>query len=179
MFEFNYHLFPELAQLGDERELSGHIDLESIAKGGLLFELPKGIDYDLNLTNTGSGILLSGIVKTTAVGACARCLDKTEIELQGDVETYYVTRERDSELCEDDDEVTLVEADGLVDLAAPIHAALVECMPFVVLCTPDCPGICPSCGADLKSEPCCCSDEPSADHPLAALRELLIQNDQK
>ena len=39
------------------------------------------------------------------------------------------------------------------------------------LCRPDCPGLCPVCGADLSAGPCEC-DAPVVDDRWAALDQL-------
>lgn len=158
--------------MGDERELAGNLPCRQLAVGGVELLLPDGIDYLVRLSNTGSGVLLSGTARAQAVGECARCLGPATLELKGELEGYFVTRPRDAELGDDDDGVTYVGPDGLIDLELPITAALVEAVPFVLLCRPDCAGLCPHCGADLNTEPCTCNDSPDPDHPLAALRGL-------
>ena len=50
--------------------------------------------------------------------------------------------------------------------------------PFVVLCQPDCKGLCPHCGANLNRETCDCAVRAeeervmSDDNPFAALKNL-------
>ena len=42
------------------------------------------------------------------------------------------------------------------------------------LCSPDCKGLCPGCGADLNREPCRCKKE--VDPRLAKLAQLLEED---
>ena len=38
----------------------------------------------------------------------------------------------------------------VIDLSGPIADAVIMDTPFVVLCRPDCKGLCPRCGKDLN-----------------------------
>ncbi|MCL1879323.1 MAG: YceD family protein [Actinomycetia bacterium] len=166
-------MLPELADLGSQAELTGSLTEECIRKGSLELRLPQGIAYRLQLTNTGSGVVLSGSAHAQAVTECSRCLEEARIDLDADVECYYVLRPRDSELATADDEVVLVGVDGCVDLREPIIAALVFETPVAILCRSDCAGLCPHCGADLNDGACGCANEVDPSHPLAALRQLI------
>ena len=81
--------YPELSELGAFRVLKGTLDETSYRRGAEVLETPDGISYDLTLTNTGEGILLSGTASCTAHASCARCLAPATLEISGDVEGYY------------------------------------------------------------------------------------------
>ncbi|MCL2339452.1 MAG: YceD family protein [Actinomycetia bacterium] len=170
-----YRLLPELADPGSEAFAQGHLPLRQFSKGALIYRLPEGVDYDLTLTNTGSGVLLEGTARATVWTECTRCLDEASLPLQAAVEAYYILRPRDAELAAADDSAVLVGPDGKVDLAEPILAGLIYELPLIVLCRPDCAGLCAQCGTNLNHESCNCR-QPTVNldnHPLAALRELL------
>ena len=69
-----------------------------------------------------------------------------------------------------EDEIVLLEDDE-VDLDALTTTAFVLAMESKNLCSEDCKGICPGCGADLNVEPCRC--KPEVDPRLAVLAKLL------
>jgi uncharacterized protein len=174
--ELHYRLIPGLAELGSQAVLEGKLDLQRLDKGAMELRLPEGVDYQLRLSNTGGGVLLQGSACAHALTECSRCLAEASVDLEADVEAYYILRPRDAGLAEEDDEAQLVGADGLVDLAEPICAGLIYELPYVILCDEDCAGLCPQCGANLNEGSCGCEDAVDPDHPLAALRQLIPGN---
>jgi uncharacterized protein len=169
----SYRLIPQLAELGATASLTGVLPLTVLEKGALHLTLVDGIAYDLQLTNTGNGVLLVGVAHARATTECARCLEEALVEVQGDVECYFMLNPRDEELELIDEDMVMVGADGMVDLAPPILATIVFELPQVVLCREDCAGLCPVCGANRTTTECACADAPSTSGPFAALRDLL------
>ncbi|MDR1714201.1 MAG: YceD family protein [Coriobacteriales bacterium] len=153
--------------------MTGTLPLDVLSKGALSVDLRDGLAYDLLLSNTGNGILLTGSVSATGTTECSRCLEPASLELTGEVEGYFITNPRDEELELADDEFALVPANGEVDLAPAVSAAAIFELPQVVLCQPDCRGLCPHCGVNLNVASCDCASLLAADHPFAALGELL------
>ena len=142
-------------EAGETLPFVGHLDVDGYSLGDHSFELPAGLDYDLVLTNTGEGILATGLVRAHVVGTCDRCLERAEFDVAGEVDGYYLFEEPE-ELGEDEDEADfeLVAPDNTIDLSAALESALVMETPFVVLCREDCLGLCPVCGANLNEEDC-------------------------
>ena len=77
----------------------------------------------------------------------------------------------------DDDEEIVVLQDGQVDAAELARTAFVLDMDTKTLCSPDCKGLCPRCGANLNEGPCGCAPEP--DPRWAALSALLDAPDKE
>ena len=71
---------------------------------------------------------------------------------------------------EDSDEIVLLE-DGKVDVGDLARTAFILGLDTKNLCSEDCKGLCPRCGADWNLGPCSCKKEP--DPRLAALGKLL------
>lgn len=172
-----------LASTGAALVFQGTLDEPRLSLSSRDFALPEGVSYDVVLTNAGDGILVTGIVRARAVGECDRCLEPAELSLSGEVDEYFLFRAPDpSELGEDEDEsdFALVAPDRTVDLADCFTAALTMEVPFVVLCKPDCKGLCPVCGENLNLRDCGHGvrvrrdDEVSASrpNPFAALRDV-------
>ena len=164
---------------GDSLPVSGHIDAESYVAGEKTLALDKGIDYDVVLTNAGDGVLVTGIVRAAVSGECDRCLDPAHFDVAGEIEEYFLFEEpEDPEAYEDG--FDLVSEDRTVDLSDAIADAVVMDTPFVVLCDPDCAGLCPTCGANLNHETCSCVHEAEQDwaasekNPFAALKDLKL-----
>ena len=78
---------------GESCQLSGRIDVDGYAVGEKEYTLPEGISYDAVVTNAGDGLLLSGLVRARACGACDRCLDPASFEIAGELQDYYLFEE--------------------------------------------------------------------------------------
>ena len=74
---------------------------------------------------------------------------------------------------EDNDEIVLLE-NGKVDAEELARTAFILDMDTKTLCSEDCKGLCPRCGADLNLGRCSCKKE--VDPRLAALAKLLENN---
>lgn len=170
---------PDLVEPASVRPLKGVLDIDSFTVGGMDLTIAGGVHYDLLLTNTGEGILLTGTASCDAATSCARCLDPTSLELSGDVEGYYVLEEDSGVEGYEDDEFEFASPDGTFDIAPAILAALVHATPFVVLCEDDCAGLCAKCGANLNDGPCACEDDDGIDpaSPFAVLKGIDFSDD--
>jgi uncharacterized protein len=62
--------------------------------------------------------------------------------------------------------------DRAVDMAGPATDELALALPSAPLCSPECKGLCPTCGSDLNRDPCDGHGDDS-DSPFAALKDLL------
>lgn len=170
-------LSDKLENPGESLPVSGRIDVDSYTVGDKELALPHGANYDVVLTNAGDGILVTGIVRADVTGECDRCLETAAFEVSGEIEEYYLFEEpEDPEEYEDGFE--LVSSDRVIDLGEAISDAVVMDTPFVVLCRPDCEGLCPTCGANLNDGDCGCAKQSeqarvdSDENPFAALKAL-------
>ena len=171
-----YKLVPGLEQTGDYQEFEGVLPLEQLYRGRQLYRIEGGIAYKLNLTNTGSGVLLQGTAKAAGTSECARCLEDAAFEVEGDVEGYYLLNPTEEELQQLDDEITAVGSDGMVDLWGHVTAAIIFELPQVLLCKADCAGLCPDCGINLNEGSCNCAQGIKPDHPFAGLQGFMVDN---
>lgn len=167
----------KLENPGDNLPLQGKLDVASYEVGEKEYRLPEGIDYDIVLTNAGTGILATGLVRAHSVGTCDRCLEDAEFDIAGEIEEFYLFEEpEDPEAYEDGYE--LVPEDRKLDISGALNDAVVMDTPFVVLCKEDCQGLCPTCGANLNEGPCSCAEEAETswvddpENPFAALKNL-------
>ena len=144
-----------LTNPGEALPYAGHLDEDTYTLGEHTFSLPKGIDYDLVLTNAGEGILVTGILKAYVVGECDRCLEAATMDIAAEVDEYYLFEEPINPADDEDEaDYSLVSSDRTIDLADALLSSLVMETPFVVLCKPDCKGLCPVCGANLNEGDC-------------------------
>ncbi len=106
----------------------------------------------------------------TAEAALDAVCDRCGKEFPLDKEVTYRCMLAEELQNEESDEIVLLE-DGKVDAGELARTAFILGMDSKTLCSEDCKGLCPRCGADLNLGPCSCKKEP--DPRLAALANLL------
>ena len=150
-----FQLDERLANPGDTLPVEGHLDEATYVLGQHEFSLPGGIDYDLALTNAG------------------------------EVDEYYLFEEPEDEKddeSDDDLDYALVLPDDTIDLSEALDTSLIMETPFVVLCKPDCKGLCPVCGENLNEVDCGHAAQVEESRrpasPFAALADLKLDDQQ-
>ncbi len=115
--------------------------------GSAVFGVPEGSDIaiELRLEAVMDGVLATGTASAQATGECVRCLDELDENLVVDFQELYLY----AEAGEDD----LSLEDDLLDLEPVLRDAVVLALPFKPVCDPECPGLCPECGARLADDP--------------------------
>ena len=125
--------------------------------GTAVIGVPAGSDLelDLRLEAVMEGVLVTGAIRGQAVGECVRCLDEVTEPVDVALSELFVYPERAAAAAEDGDEdEDLHELDGdFLDLEPALRDAVVPMLPFQPVCRPDCPGLCPVCGARLADSP--------------------------
>lgn len=179
MQQLDVSIQPDLVEPASTRSLEGTLEVSSYNVGGIELETPKGISYQLQLTNTGEGIVLSGDASCLATTPCARCLEPARVEVEGPVEGYYLLEDAESAEGYESDEFEVVDEEGSFDIAPAIMAAIIHATPYIILCSDDCKGLCPSCGANLNEGPCDCGHDDDIDplNPFAALKDLTFEDE--
>jgi uncharacterized protein len=73
----------------------------------------------------------------------------------------------------EDPEDEFVAPEGKLELEGMVTEQLYLVLPLKPVCSPDCRGLCPSCGANRNLDPCTCSDQPIDPRlaPLLRFRE--------
>jgi uncharacterized protein len=120
------------------------------------------IHLDAVLEAVHEGVLVTGTIATRWSGQCRRCLEDASGALVVSV----------CELCVEhgDEETTYPLGAEKLDLAPIVHDACILNLPLAPLCTEDCLGLCPGCGANRNFEPCAC--RPAIDPRFAGLSLL-------
>jgi uncharacterized protein len=119
--------------------------------------------------------LLTGSYSYEQTLACTRCLRPIVEPVRGDLQLVVVPGPEpvaDGEHALLEEDLGVVHAPGgELDLDPLLLEQLQLEVPMKPLCRPDCPGMCPSCGADLVDGACECRRE-DVDPRWAALRGL-------
>ena len=161
---------------GSQREVSRSVPAPADL-GIEVLRVPEGsqVDLDLRLEAVMEGVLVTGTARAGLEGECVRCLGQIDDEIEVELQELYVYDDRDHDP-DEDDEVSMLQ-DDLLDLEPLLRDAVVLALPFQPLCQPDCPGLCPECGARLLDDPDHGHEEP-VDPRWAALTGLAeLQHD--
>ena len=127
-------------------------------------------------------VMASGELATTAYSQCGRCLGPVVLPVRVKVELFYWPRTEDHRAEETDEgaelepqapDVGFYDAGGF-DPDEDLRQLLVVEVPTVLVCSSDCRGLCPRCGANLNEGECACgpSAEASEEEPEAAAGEV-------
>lgn len=109
-------------------------------------------------------------------GECARCLSPLEDVFRLQFErTVADEKMLTDEQMEDNVDEYVIIRDGELDLDEELREALILAFPMRLLCSEDCPGLCPKCGKMRALGDCGCPTK-EMDPRFAALRALLDEN---
>lgn len=119
--------------------------------------IDSDIGLDLTLDRTATLIAAKGVVQAQPTMTCARCLEPFEPEMT--IEFEVVIRLGGDNFRLEDEEDTSVDfiADG-VSFAPSVRESLILAFPLKPLCSEECSGLCPRCGANRNISPCDCPD---------------------
>ena len=119
------------------------------------------------MTNHAGALMLEGTARSVLDLVCDRCGKQFSREKVVPLDALLAET-----LENEDSEENIILLDGAeLDLDEAVTTAFVLAMDTKNLCSEDCKGLCPKCGADLNLGPCGC--RPEADPRWAALAQLL------
>ena len=134
------------------------------------YQVPKAVTARFEADLEGDLLRMELSAGAEVVAECARCL--APVQELFTVEKTYTLKER--ELTQEDNDLP-IDLKGVLDLDELVYQELVLQIPTVLLCSPDCLGLCPVCGKK-KGAGCTCQeseDSAPADPRLSILRQLL------
>ena len=150
---------------GKELGFQFEMDLSDVEFGGRC-PISRPVQVEGKVRNSADVLELTLTARTTLDAMCDRC-GKEFLQDKTIPYTCLLAEELENE---DNDEIVLLE-DGKVDVGDLARTAFILGMDTKTLCSEDCKGLCPRCGADLNLGPCSCKKE--ADPRLAVLAKLL------
>jgi uncharacterized protein len=139
------------------------------------------IDVRLIARVEGDLIVVEGVLTTAVELACSRCVETFEYPIQRRF-TLRFSREIPEELSGGGEEETELTAEQIgliyfrgetIDLKDAIQEQVVMALPFKPLCSEECKGLCPRCGANLNVETCGCAGT-DVSSPFAVLKNFKL-----
>ena len=150
---------------GERMDFSFEMDLSDVEFGGR-YPIQKPVVVTGDVRNTAGMLLLHFQASTVLSSVCDRCMKA--FDNPKTVSCQYMLAEEVQD--EENDDIILLENDEL-DLGDLARTEFILEMDTKTLCSEDCKGLCPKCGADLNQGKCNC--KPDADPRLAVLAKLL------
>lgn len=124
----------------------------------------------------GREVSVQGHISAETEVDCSRCLKSVAVPVEADFDVTYIPA---SEYAQEEDAAELQEEDltqavfdgEAIDIDELVREQVLLAMPTRALCTEDCKGLCPVCGADRNAEDCACQ-KSEIDPRWAALEKI-------
>lgn len=131
------------------------------------FRFNSPVTGNITFTFANERVIAKGNIHTKVQTQCVRCLGKATVDINAKVDALY---ENDKELLNNQNIVTNHEEqvrtyyDGeAIYPANELREAIMLELPQLPLCSPDCKGLCPSCGINLNTISCDCEQANNDD----------------
>lgn len=129
------------------------------------------------VTDNAGYMRLFAHVQLAYASECDKCLEPIEGEFELDFERTVADEGilSEEQIEENIDEYVIIEK-GKLDIDEQLTEAILLDFPRKLLCSDDCPGLCPKCGKQLKLGPCGCTNK-EVDPRWAVLASLLTDEE--
>jgi uncharacterized protein len=131
---------------------------------------PNNFDIGVLLDKIDRDFRVKISMKSIGHYVCDRCLDEFTIPVE--IETEQMFKIASAEITVDDDIIPLASDATEIDLKDVLNETVVLNHPIKMLCSEECKGLCPGCGANLNIEKCTCQDT-EIDPRWEELRKLI------
>lgn len=165
--------FRELRKADAPVALQGTVDLSRVAEENQQVEAIEPVSVDLVAEMSNDVVVVQGTLSTTLTYQCSRCLEPYQTSVRLKLHELFADEEQPG-----DEEVHVVTSHE-VDLTPYLEETVNLAIEFQPLCSADCKGLCPACGADRNKEQCECDVSRPLDPRFAALEGLLSKDDSK
>lgn len=128
-----------------------------------------------NFNKVGDEVFIKTSLTTQVDVTCDVCLDDFKLDVN---ELLDIILTKDKDLVERGEEDVYLIADSTtqVDITDSVRQSLLLAVPFKKVCRQDCKGLCPTCGGNLNTEQCSCTNERT-DPRWAGLKNITFDND--
>lgn len=139
------------------------------------YKLVRPLNVDLEIQKRSDHIHVQGTLEGTLQVNCHRCLLPVLWPLDEKVDVFLVEEEElepSEEIELDTKDLDYEFFDGIViEIDQLVAEQIFLALPVKILCSEDCRGLCPRCGANLNEEPCRC-EKRSDKSPFAGLEAI-------
>jgi uncharacterized protein len=139
------------------------------------FKLIRPLNVDLEIQKRPDHIHIQGALKGLLQVTCHRCLTAFPWSLEEQVEVFLIEEEKLAASEEVELEARDLDYDffdgAIIEIDQLIAEQIFLTLPVKILCSENCRGLCPHCGANLNEEPCRC-EKSASDTPFSALEAI-------
>lgn len=163
---------------GDTEHVTREYAADAFAGAGEDYRVTGPVHLEFDITRSENRYHVVGRVAASLELACSRCAESFAWPVNAEFDLTYLPQsanagEGELEVAEEDLGVAYYDEET-IDLGQLMREQFYLAMPMKPLCSEQCKGLCPQCGANLNHGECGC--EPSwADPRLEPLRRLLEQ----
>ena len=172
---------------------------DGINEFSLSCQLVDELRAEVSLLPTQEGCLVRGHLSGRVVLPCTRCAEDVSHTLDWNFEDFESlpeearadslsdnfsdnfsapSDEREEQSFEDETRIDLEQGRPVLDLAAVLWEEFLLSLPLTPLCSPQCRGLCPGCGANLNHGSCTCAKD-EGDPRLAVFRTMKLASSDK
>jgi len=138
-------------------------------------ELVRPVNVDLEIHKRPDHIRILGRIQSVLRLACHRCLSPFDRPFEEEVDVILIEEKKapqdeETELETEELEYDFFDGEG-IEIDQLVAEQIFLALPYKILCSERCKGLCPRCGANLNEEPCEC-DRSKPKSPFAVLQEM-------
>lgn len=144
--------------------------------------LSRPLNVDMEIQKHRDHIRILGTIAGVLRLVCHRCLEEFERPLEESVDLILVKEEKTGE--EEETELDVEDLDyrffdgEVIEIDELVAEQIFLTLPFKVLCSEGCLGLCPRCGANLNEGGCRCERSPEGS-PFGRLKTIRSQLPEK
>jgi uncharacterized protein len=133
------------------------------------------IDVQLSIQKSGDEFFCLGELETSVNLICSRCLSNFDAHMRNNLDFIVCSEEthleRQSEALDDEDYVFIQGAELQADISDIVRQSIILGVGLKPLCSENCQGLCPTCGANRNEQQCDCRPQ-TIDPRWEALQQL-------
>lgn len=138
-------------------------------------ELVRPVNVDLEIHKRSDHIRILGTIQSILRLVCHRCLNAFDRSFEEEVDVFLIEeknapQEEETELETDELEYEFFDGEN-IEIDQLVAEQIFLALPYKILCSERCKGLCSRCGANLNEEPCEC-DRSKEESPFAVLEEM-------
>ena len=167
------------------------VNVSEIKDGGLSLDLTRGpgwlggseksevasvdsdIEFHIDLLRTAGEISVRGKIGFLAVARCSRCLSDVSVDTNLEVNLILSPSETEKKEEAGGDIDYETYRGRTIDLNDYMREQVNLSLPYKVVCTEDCRGLCSGCGQNLNEQQCGCETHQE-DSRFAVLKDIKI-----
>ena len=149
-----------------------------------LYSLTAPLEVEVEAYRAEGKIIAVISVSGSVTVPCSRCLEPAGVAIMGELRYLFSLEEKDDKKTESaceaygDEELIILDSwEDEIDLGPLVWEVMITLLPAAHLCSEDCRGLCPKCGANLNSSSCTCTDD-NGDPRFEVLRSLVQKKEE-